>query len=75
MQDSTKRFSDRVDNYVKYRPSYPKELITFLIEKVGLSKVSTVADIGSGTGIFSNLIKYKVKTLYSVTGVFPVSIR
>jgi len=26
----TKRFSDRVENYVKYRLSYPKECIKYL---------------------------------------------
>lgn len=32
MPDNTQRFSDRVDDYIKYRPHYPAELINFLIK-------------------------------------------
>ena len=63
--ESTKRFSDRVENYVKYRPSYPKEMIDFLFEK-GIQQNSTVCDIGSGTGILSKLLIEKVGKLYAL---------
>ena len=53
MTDSTRRFSGRVDDYVRYRPGYPDELIEALMERCGLGPGATVADIGSGTGIFS----------------------
>ncbi len=49
----TKRFSDRVENYVKYRPHYPKEIIDFLENKSFLMPNSVVADIGSGTGFLA----------------------
>lgn len=49
----TQRFSDRVDDYVKFRPSYPNEAIESIIREAGLSADSTVADIGCGTGISS----------------------
>ncbi len=64
----TGRFSDRVDNYVKYRPSYPAALIPFLESGLGLKKGQQVADIGSGTGIFTELLLLKG---YTVTGVEP----
>ena len=64
----TGRFSDRVDNYVRYRPSYPAELIPFLETELGLKKGQQVADIGSGTGIFTELLLLKG---YYVTGVEP----
>jgi ubiquinone/menaquinone biosynthesis C-methylase UbiE len=64
----TGRFSDRVDNYVRYRPSYPAELIPFLETELGLKKGQQVADIGSGTGIFTELLLLKG---YHVTGVEP----
>ncbi len=35
MRDPTKRFSDRVENYVKYRPSYPAALFDYLAEAMG----------------------------------------
>ncbi len=56
MKDSTQRFSDRVDNYIKYRPSYPAEIVTLLKEKCGLTEKTVIADIGSGTGIFTKLL-------------------
>jgi SAM-dependent methyltransferase len=53
--NSTSRFSDRVENYIKYRPNYPQEVISFLTEKGILHKNSVVADMGSGTGISAEL--------------------
>ncbi|MGO0062808.1 class I SAM-dependent methyltransferase [Brevibacillus fluminis] len=54
--DSKERFSNRVDTYVKYRPSYPQEAIDYLYETIGLRPDSEIADIGAGTGIFSQLL-------------------
>ncbi len=51
----TKRFSDRVENYIKYRPSYPKKIIHLLEENCGFNKDKVVADIGAGTGILTKL--------------------
>lgn len=64
----TTRFSDRVENYVKYRPSYPEEIIPFLETTIGLNKDQRIADIGSGTGIFSDLF---LKNGYQVVGIEP----
>jgi len=50
------RFTGRADVYKKYRSSYPRELIDYLYTEVGFSPESVVADIGSGTGIFSRLL-------------------
>ncbi len=55
MLDPTKRFSSRVDNYVKYRPNYPAEVIGLLEAECGLTTESVIADLGSGTGILSQL--------------------
>ncbi|MCR8656069.1 class I SAM-dependent methyltransferase [Paenibacillus endoradicis] len=54
--NSRERFSDRVDSYLKYRPSYPKEAVDYLYDFIGLRSNSIIADIGSGTGIFSKLL-------------------
>ncbi|HOJ79314.1 MAG TPA: class I SAM-dependent methyltransferase [Clostridiales bacterium] len=56
MKKSTERFSDRVENYVKYRPGYPKEFIDYLYANAGFSEESVIADIGSGTGILTALL-------------------
>jgi SAM-dependent methyltransferase len=50
---STKRFSSRVSDYVKYRPGYPRELVPYLTEHHGLTKDAVVADLGSGTGLLA----------------------
>jgi SAM-dependent methyltransferase len=54
--DSKERFSDRVENYVRFRPGYPPEVIEVLKNECGLTRDSVVADIASGTGIFTRLL-------------------
>jgi SAM-dependent methyltransferase len=66
--DPTKRFTDRVSNYVKYRPGYPSEVLDFLREEGNLSEGSMIADVGSGTGIFTDLL---LKQGYKVFAVEP----
>ncbi len=53
VQDATKRFSSRVDDYVRCRPGYPAEIIELLKKECGLTSDSVIADIASGTGIFT----------------------
>lgn len=64
--DPKVRFSSRVENYIKYRPKYPQEVITFLKEKNILLNDSIIADIGSGTGILSNLFLKNGNLVYGV---------
>jgi len=64
--DPTKRFSDRVENYIKYRPSYPAEVIDFLEKRGNLPAGSRIADVGSGTGIFSSLLLDRGYTVYAI---------
>lgn len=67
-KDTLHRFSDRVDNYVKYRPHYPVELFDFLESENILKKNGSVADIGSGTGISAEPL---LKRGYTVYGIEP----
>ncbi len=53
MKTNITRFSNRVEDYVKYRPQYPAKVIQVLEKEMGLTKDFVVADIGSGTGISS----------------------
>jgi SAM-dependent methyltransferase len=53
--DPTRRFSSRVEDYVRYRPSYPPEAVALLQRECSLDSHSTIADIGSGTGFLSKL--------------------
>jgi SAM-dependent methyltransferase len=64
--NATSRFSSRVGNYVKYRPSYPKELLDFMFRELGLSEGSSIADMGSGTGIFTGLLLERGAKVYAV---------
>jgi ubiquinone/menaquinone biosynthesis C-methylase UbiE len=53
--DSTLRFSSRAENYLKYRPRYPQEVIETMQKKCGLTPSAEIADIGSGTGALTEL--------------------
>ena len=47
MSSTVERFSNRVDNYVKYRPTYPPEMLEVFRSEMGLNSESIVADVGS----------------------------
>lgn len=53
--DATRRFSTRVENYIRYRPRYPQAIVPLLERECALTPKSVVADVGSGTGILSEL--------------------
>lgn len=55
MSESVERFTSRVENYAKYRPGYPVEIVDLLKTECGLTSASIVADIGSGTGKLSEI--------------------
>jgi SAM-dependent methyltransferase len=54
--NATSRFSDRVENYVRYRPGYPPEAVQALKDECGLTSNHVVADIASGTGIWTRML-------------------
>ena len=60
------RFSNHSEDYQKYRPRYPEAIITYLEQNIGLHKDKLIADIGSGTGIFTELL---LKNDYRVLAV------
>jgi len=64
----TKRFSNRVENYVKYRPSYPAAMVPFFETTLGLEKTHRIVDVGSGTGLFA---KPLLEQGYPVTCIEP----
>lgn len=64
--DSKGKFTNKVAAYVKYRPSYPQELVDYLVCEVGLSQSSVVADVGAGTGILTKLLADKVNKIFAV---------
>lgn len=68
MKDPKERFTDRVENYIRYRPTYPKEILDPLRADCDLTPASVIADIGSGTGILSRLF---LENGNAVIGVEP----
>ncbi len=66
--DPTLRFSNRVTDYTRARPSYPAELIELLRAELELGPGRTVADVGSGTGLLTSLL---LETGCRVIGVEP----
>jgi ubiquinone/menaquinone biosynthesis C-methylase UbiE len=66
MTDVTQRFSSRVENYIKYRPGYPNEVIETLRSECGLTADSIIADVGSGTGILTEVFLRNGNEVYGV---------
>lgn len=66
MSNSAQRFTNRVDNYTRYRPGYPDEVLVFLRQEGNLSGHSKIADVGSGTGIFTLLLLNEGYTVFAV---------
>jgi SAM-dependent methyltransferase len=66
--NSVDRFSSRVENYAKFRPGYPPGILDVLKSDCGLTKNSLIADIGSGTGLLSQVF---LKNGNAVLGIEP----
>lgn len=66
MSAPTERFTQTVENYQKYRPGYPHEILIPLREQCGLNKESIIADIGSGTGFLTKLFLENDNEVYGV---------
>jgi SAM-dependent methyltransferase len=64
--NSTQRFSSRVDNYIRYRPGYPPEILSTLAAECGLNPESVIADIGSGTGLLTRMFLENGNRVYAV---------
>lgn len=68
MADTINRFSNRVENYIKYRPDYPSEVVELLRHDCALHSDSVIADIGSGTGKLSEQF---LRNGHQVFGIEP----
>lgn len=66
MTNSVSRFSNRVENYVKYRPGYPARILDLLGANCAFTKASVVADIGSGSGKLSELFLQNGNRVFAV---------
>jgi len=64
--DHTTRFTDRVDYYAAFRPRYPDSVIAYLRDEAGLTPDAVIADVGSGTGISSDLFLRHGHAVYGI---------
>jgi SAM-dependent methyltransferase len=64
--NATSRFSDRVENYTRYRPGYPSQVLDALKEECGLTSAHVIADVASGTGIWTRVLLENGNPVYAV---------
>lgn len=63
---NTEKFSGKALIYEKFRPKYPKEFIEYLYKNMSFNQSSSIADIGSGTGILTNQLLEMGSKVYGV---------
>lgn len=68
MKDSRERFTEAADRYRRYRPTYPAELVDWILRTAALSPSARIVDVGCGTGISTRLFAGRG---YSVMGIDP----
>ncbi len=54
-RDPVARFSDRAEDYVKYRPHYSPDVVRALQEACGLRCEHLIADVGCGPGLLAEI--------------------
>jgi SAM-dependent methyltransferase len=55
VRDPLRRFSDRAEDYAKYRPHYSPDVVTALQQTCGLQPQHLIADIGCGPGLLAEI--------------------
>jgi SAM-dependent methyltransferase len=69
--DSTSRFGNRVEAYVRHRPAYPNDLVTRIEERHRL-RPGPIADVGAGTGLSSRLFLVRGYEVFAVEPNAPM---
>ena len=64
--DNRTLFTGKAADYAAARPSYAPALIDILYARHGFSPSSRIADVGAGTGKFSELLVKRGSTVYAV---------
>ena len=55
VRDPVVRFSDRAEDYAKYRPHYSHDVVDALKETCGLTPQHLIADVGCGPGLLAEV--------------------
>lgn len=66
LDDPKDRFTGKGENYARYRPSYPAEVIQLLSDEYQLTANAVIADVGSGTGILSAMFAANGNLVYGI---------
>jgi len=55
LRDSVTRFSDRAEDYARYRPHYSHDVVRALQQVCDLSREHLIADVGCGPGLLAEI--------------------
>ena len=66
IRDPTERFSDRVSDYIKYRPHYSPDVVKALQQACVLTPEHVIADVGCGTGLLAEILLENGNTVIGV---------
>jgi SAM-dependent methyltransferase len=64
--DPATRFSDRVRDYERFRPSYPPPAIDAILDGLGDPATLVAADVGAGTGISARLLAARAVHVHAI---------
>lgn len=64
--NSVERFTNRVSSYAPHRPRYPQAVVDEMARQSGVQPGAVIADVGAGTGIFTELLLQNGYTVYAV---------
>lgn len=63
---AAERFSGRVQDYAAHRPRYPRAVLELLRREIGLRPDWVIADVGSGTGLSTELFLWNGHVVFAV---------
>ena len=63
---NTEKFTGKADIYKAYRPKYSEQFLEYLFTEIGITDRCLVADVGSGTGIFSKQLLDKGCSVFGI---------
>jgi ubiquinone/menaquinone biosynthesis C-methylase UbiE len=71
--NQTQAFANIAENYDRARPDYPETAVDGIVQTIrAIPSVSQqVADIGSGTGIFTRMLRQHLPETFTVVGIEP----
>jgi SAM-dependent methyltransferase len=66
VMDLGRSYGDKEESYAAFRPDYPAEAVALISRRLGSGRSLDIADVGSGTGIFSAQLLEAGHRVYAV---------